>query len=63
MNWFGVKFKNEELDASENERAGIGKYLNVNPKRPREPEGRKIEVESEADQKRRKTGFGNFASW
>lgn len=58
LNWFGDKVGVGSTKSEVASQAGVGKYLNLNLKRP-------LDVASSASggQKKRKAGFGDFEGW
>lgn len=60
VNWFGVKVGTDKAASAVG--GGIGKYLNVNAKRPIEavPSSPSAPLE---EGKKRRIGFGNFEGW
>ena len=68
VNWFGVKLGADGAAGKKGGvgAAGVGKYLNLNTKRPLEATGggvKNVGVEDDDGKKKRKIGFGNFDDW
>ncbi|KAF5385489.1 hypothetical protein D9757_005379 [Collybiopsis confluens] len=57
INWFGVKVGSDAPTSDNVQTGGVGKYLNLNLKRPQASEG------PEGSSKKRRKGFGNFEGW
>jgi peptidyl-prolyl cis-trans isomerase-like protein 2 len=64
VNWFGLKVGsgNAAFGTEEGGVGGVGKYLNLNSKRQRPPNG-VPSVAPDESKKKRKLGFGNFENW
>ncbi|EKM83588.1 hypothetical protein AGABI1DRAFT_50865 [Agaricus bisporus var. burnettii JB137-S8] len=64
VNWFGLKVgsSNATFGTEDNGVGGVGKYLSLNNKRSRPPNG-VTSVVPDDTKKKRKLGFGDFESW
>ncbi|KAI0673436.1 cyclophilin-like protein [Trametes maxima] len=60
-NWFGVKVGQEKAVAAAG--GGIGKYLNLNAKRPLEVPPSTAPAPPDEGKKKRRIGFGDFEGW
>ena len=61
INWFGVKVGTDPATSTVG--GGVGKYLNINAKRPMEPVSVSALGPLEDGKKKRRIGFGNFEGW
>lgn len=62
INWFGVKVGTEKAGVGV-AGSGIGKYLNVNAKRPMSSVSMPLPAAPEEVKKKRRIGFGDFEGW
>ena len=62
INWFGVKVGTERASNGA-VGGGIGKYLNLNAKRPIDAPSPTLQSAPEETKKKRRIGFGDFAGW
>ena len=61
INWFGVKVGTDRAASAVG--GGVGKYLNINAKRPIESGLVASSAHSEEGKKKRRIGFGDFEGW
>lgn len=62
INWFGVKVGSEKSGPGA-AGGGVGKYLNLNAKRPIEALDAATPAPLEEPKKKKRIGFGNFEGW
>ncbi|KAM5530108.1 hypothetical protein V8D89_016217 [Ganoderma adspersum] len=61
INWFGVKVGTDRATSAAG--GGVGKYLNINAKRPIETVSMSAPAPLEEGKKKRRIGFGDFEGW